>query len=293
MKKVVITGIHGQDGIILAHKLLKDKFNVFGFSNRNVNQIKNIPIYNIKNKKIDLVEKLLDEINPHIIVHFGSSNPSYGKKFKKKDYNKNYKFSKFLIDYISKKKIKFIFPSSAQIFKKKRDIINENSLTEKGDFYTKFRLDITKFLLQKKKRNKSNASIVILFNHDSRYRNKRFLLPRLIKSIREKKMKFVKEIYQQNINGDFSHADDICNGIYLLIKKNKNPDKIILSSGKRTYINNLINYFIPKFRFKEKKIRKTKNHLNIGDNSKAIKILGWKIKKSSLVAAKDLFKSSL
>ena len=85
------------------------------------------------------------------------------------------------------KKIKFIFPSSAQIFKKKIDIVNEKSLTEKKNYYSKFRLDITKLLLKEKKRNKLNASIVILFNHDSKYRNKRFLLPRLIKSIREKK----------------------------------------------------------------------------------------------------------
>ena len=92
-------------------------------------------------------------------------------------------------------------------------------------------------------------------------------------------MKFVKEIYYQNINGDFSHAEDICNGIYLLIKKNKNPDKIILSSGQRTYINNIIDYFVPKLRLKVKKIKKDDNCLNIGDNSKAIKTLGWKIKK--------------
>lgn len=293
MKKVVITGIHGQDGIILAQKLSKNKFKVIGFSNKNVNKIKRIQIYNIKNKKINLIEKLLNKINPHIIVHFGSTNPSFEKKFKKKDYNKNYNFSKFLIEYISKKKIKFIFPSSAQIFKKKIDRVNENSLTNKTNYYSKFRLDITNFLLQKKKRNKLNASIIILFNHDSKYRNKRFLLPRLIKSIREKKMKFVEEIYYQNINGDFSHADDICNGIYLLIKKNKNPDKIIFSSGKRTFINNIIIHFIPKLKLKDKKIQKTKNCLNIGNNSKAIKILGWKIKKNSLDAAKDLFKSSL
>ena len=106
MKKVVITGIHGQDGIILAHKLLKNKFKVIGFSKKNVNKIKNFPIYNINNKKINLVEKLLNKIKPHIIVHFGSSNPSYGKKFIKKDYDENYNFSKFLIDYISKNTIR-------------------------------------------------------------------------------------------------------------------------------------------------------------------------------------------
>ena len=29
----------------------------------------------------------------------------------------------------------------------------------------------------------------------------------------------IAKIYLSNINGDFSHASDICNGIYLLIKK--------------------------------------------------------------------------
>ena len=157
------------------------------FQKKNVNKIKNIPIYNIKNKKINFIEKLLNKINPHIIVHFGSSNPSYGKKFIKKDYNKNYNFSKFLVDYISRKKLNLFFQAQHKFLKKKIDIVNEKSLTEKKNYYSKFRLDITKLLLKEKKRNKLNASIVILFNHDSKYRNKRFLLPRLIKSIREKK----------------------------------------------------------------------------------------------------------
>ena len=42
---------------------------------------------------------------------------------------------------------------------------------------------------------------------------------------------------------------------------------------------------------KMKDVRGTK--LNIGDNKKAIKMLNWKIKKSSLDAAKDIFKLKL
>ena len=37
--------------------------------------------------------------------------------------------------------------------------------------------------------------------------------------LREKIIIFLKKIYYANISGDFSHAEDICNGLYKLIKK--------------------------------------------------------------------------
>ena len=85
----------------------------------------------------------------------------------------------------------------------------------------------------------------------------------------------------------------ICNGVYLLVKKNKNPDKIVFSSGKRTFVNDIIRFFIPDIEnyINYNKISSTK--LNIGDNKKAIKMLSCKIKKSSLDAAKDIFKLKL
>ena len=43
MKKVLITGATGQDGIILSKILIKKKFKVFGFINKN-----------IKNKKLSI-----------------------------------------------------------------------------------------------------------------------------------------------------------------------------------------------------------------------------------------------
>ena len=63
---------------------------------------------------------------------------------------------------------------------------------------------------------------MILFNHDSALRNKKFLLPRIVKAIKEKNENFLNNIYKENIIKDFSHAEDICNAIYLLIRKNVN-----------------------------------------------------------------------
>lgn len=291
MKKILITGINGQDGIILSNILNKNKFQVFGFVNKKSKEIKNPNIYNIKNRKFKFIKKLLDKITPDVIVHLGSTNPSYSKTFKKIDYLFNVKITKFLINYITQKKIKFIFPSSSVVFRKMSKKITENSQTKVTSYYAKFRIKSMEYLLAKKKQKKLNASIVILFNHDSKFRNKRFLLPRLIGSIKQNKIGFLKEIYKQNINGDFAHADDICNAIYLLISKNLNPDKIILSSGKRTYVNDTIDYFIPNFKYRISNIQLNNFEGIIGNNTKAKKILHWKLKKKHLDAAKEIYKS--
>ena len=117
MKKVLITGVTGQDGIILSKILIKKKFKVFGFINKNI-KIKNsqLKYYNIKNKNFQYIKNKLDEIKPNVIIHLGSKNPSFNKSFNKKDYELNLLFTKKLVNYIINKKIKFIFPSSFQIF---------------------------------------------------------------------------------------------------------------------------------------------------------------------------------
>ena len=291
MKKILITGISGQDGTILSHKLIKKKLKVCGVTNKiGAKKNKRINLINIYGCNLNKIIRKFDEINPDIIVHFGSSNPSFKKNFNKKEYDYNFKFTKKIIDYISVKNIKLILPSSSSIFKYSKKRVNENSKTESKSFYSKFRNDTSKYLLNKKKKNKIKATIVILFNHDSKFRNERFLFPRLIKSIKYKNYNFLKKIYKENISGDFSHADDICEAIFLLIKSKKNPDKIILSSGKRTHINHIIDFFMPNLKYEYNKLKLNKSELIIGNNSKAISLLKWKIKKNSLQAAKELFK---
>ena len=66
--------------------------------------------------------------------------------------------------------------------------------------------------------------------------------------------------------------------------------KIILSSGIRTYINDIIEYFIPNIKKSITLNKISSTRLNIGNNKKAIKMLNWKIKNSSLDAAKDIYK---
>ena len=90
---------------------------------------------------------------------------------------------------------------------------------------------------------------VILFNHDSVFRNKKFLLPRIIKSIINKDVFFLKKIISENIHGDFSHAEDICNGLVKILFNKKNENNIILGSGYLTSMTQIIDYV-----FKKRKI---------------------------------------
>jgi len=297
-KKVLITGALGQDGIILSKILLKNKYKVIGLIKKKnykfkLKKVKYLSV-NLGNKK-KLESKLL-KINPDFIVHFGSGNPSFIEREKNIiDFKKEIINSYNLINASRKLKIQpiFIFTNSSKIFKK---IKNKKKLTErdqiiKNNKYASFRINVYNYLILLKKKYNFPFVNLILFNHDSSLRNKKFLLPRIINAFLKKNLIFIKNIYQQNIIEDFSHAEDICQGIFLVIKKKLTIDKLILSSGKPTKVNSLIKYLFKinniNFPFKKIKIKKT-NYL-FGSNCLAKKLIDWKIKKNIFDAIKEMY----
>jgi GDP-D-mannose dehydratase len=295
--KIIITGALGQDGVIIS-KLLNKKFIIYGFikNKKYKNKLKNV-IY----KRINLLNKfelnkLIFKIKPSAIIHFASNNPSFADKvYKKKFYDYNYNISKNLIDSIIllNKKIKFIFANSSQIFGNKSGIVNEKSKFIRNNYYSKFRIDIYKYLIRQKKKYNLRFTNIILFNHDSIYRNKKFLIPRLVLAVLNNKKKFLNKIYNENIRADFSHAEDINKGIALLLKKKISPDNIILSSNKLTKINDIILYLLKKNNNKMKliKINFKKKFFILGDNKLAKNILNWKIKKNIYDAVDEIYNS--
>ncbi len=299
MKKFLITGAKGQDGLILSKILIRKGHKVYGIIKKknylsSVKKVKYLKL-NLLNKKKIL--NLLREIKPNIVVHLGSSNPSYEEIKKKKNfYDKNFLESKNLIDalLLTKTNIKFIFANSSQIFKSKnkKKKINEDSKFYKYNDYTKFRYNIFKYLKKTKNNPKFKFTNLILFNHDSKFRNSKFLLPRIVKHIKNKDFKSLSEIFKQNISGDFSHAEDICNAIYLLTISNKSVDNLILSSGKRTKINNIIKFLLKLSGLKYRFLTPKKPYLMLcGENKLAKRILNWKLKKNIYIASKEIYKN--
>ena len=124
MKNIFITGGLGQDGQILSKILLsKKKYRIFILgkkksilSKRKVKFIK----ANLLNKKN--LENIFKKNIPNIIVHLAANNPAYKEISYKKFYKDNILGSKnlFFSSYKYNPKLKFIFASSSQIFKKKK-----------------------------------------------------------------------------------------------------------------------------------------------------------------------------
>ena len=290
-----ITGGSGQDGQILTVLLKKKKINLTIFykgkkpkTKRGVSFIRE----NLLNKKkIDLFFK---KKKPDIVIHLAANNPSYHEKNYKVFFKENFLATKniFYSTYEVNKKAKFIFCSSSQIFKKKSGIVSEKSKIYPTTDYTKFRIKSDLMMLKYKNKEKISYTNAILFNHDSIFRNKKFLLPRVVNAIINKNYTFLNNIIKANIFADFSHAEDICHGLYKIIFSRVNLDKIILSSGKSTSINNIIRHIIKKNKLKlniklnKHKIKKTL----IGNNKLAIQKLKWLPKKNVSIAVNEIYR---
>ena len=294
-KNIVLTGALGQDGLILSKILLKNGYNVVGI-------VKNINFRNLKGviyKKINLLDYkelsvFLDNVKPFGLIHLGTKNPNYFELKKKKDfYINNIKATKNLINYFSSninKNKKLILIGSSQMYGSNKKRVNLKSKFNPINSYAKFRVEAYNYMLKKKKKFQSNMVTAILFNHDSKHRKHKFLIPRLTKLIKTNKYRKLNEIYLENISGDFSHAEDICLGLYKLMISKKNLNKLIFSSNTKTYINDIINYLIKlnKSCLNFNVIPKKNSYTPVGDNSITKKVLKWKIKKNIFKAAQEI-----
>ena len=292
-KTIIITGALGQDGKILSKILINNGYKIFGIAITNKGtKIKNVRYQKIKLSDYNKVKKFIKKTNPSHIVHFGSKNPSFSDKGN--FFKENYISAKNIIDAIIEvnNKIIFIFPNSSFIFKRKNTIVSEKDKYKVTNSYTKFRINIFDYMKFLKKKKNLKFCNLILFNHDSAYRKSSFLIPRLVSLAKKQDIVSLKKIYKQNIIEDFSHAQDICFAIYLLIKKKFCIDRLILSSGKKTKVNKIINYLLTKcFPFKKINILAKKNNKYIiGKNNLAKKILNWKIKKNIFSAVDEILK---
>ena len=293
-KNVVITGALGQDGIILSKLLIKKKYNIYGVVKKlNKKKIKGVNYSTVNILDYRRFSNYIKKVKPHALLHLGTENPNYLELKKKKDfYKKNLKTTKKLIDYFSKylPNKKLILIGSSQMYDPSSKKVNLNSEFNPGNSYARFRVESYNYMVKRKKIDNSKMVTAILFNHDSSFRKKKFLIPRLVKLIKLKNFNKLEEIYETNISGDFSHAEDICYGLYKLMISKYSPDKLIFSSNKRTYINDIIYLLLKKNKIKYNFINKVKSNSStpIGDNKFTSRLLNWSHKKNIFVAAKEL-----
>ena len=243
MKKILITGPLGQDGIILT-KLLEGKFELFGVC-KMMTPIQRLNEHS-KNHKIklclsdltnqDSVDTLVKTINPDIIVNFaGETNVISPWDDVTHTFEQNFKIpSNILTSIVKYNKDIFFFQSSSSLMFGRSD---KSTISEDDKYAPMYPYGISKLcshnLLNEYRKNYNiKGCSGIFFNHESSHRGEKFITKKISKLIgriingNPDKIK----LFNLNFNRDISHAEDFMRGVKIIIENSINDD-FVFSSG--------------------------------------------------------------
>ncbi len=301
MENILITGISGQDGLFLASNYLaKKKYKVFGVSRNNNNKkiidnIKQISglddfelhIDDIDLQNKDLVREYINIVRPSTIINF-SGPSSVTKSLVNKD-SKNIILKIFdnLIDAITdlNDEIVFVQPGSSEMF----NLHDTKKLTETSPMdpktpYAEAKFEIYNNLIDLREQRGLKVINTILFNHESEFRKKDYLFPKIINAALNisRKNQNVLKVGSLDMVRDWSFAGDIVNAIDLLLEK-KMYEEYVIGTGVGTTIENIISYVFGYFDLDYKNFIEIDSSLlregspqSIISNPTKVSNLGWK-----------------
>lgn len=301
-KKVIITGIAGQDGSYLANFLLKKKYKIFGIiKNLKKNQFNNLKILKIKKKikfiKCNLLEYkkislIIKKIKPVMIFNFAGIS-TLQESCKDSMYT-NAVNNTAVINILESiklysKKTKFFQASSSQLFKVSKYKINENSNFDPNSPYAIAKLSAYFFI--KYYRNNYNifAANGFFFNHESPLRGDYFITKKIIKKLVEYKLfkkRRTSPLYLGNLYSkkDWGDAEDYVKLSYKILSASK-ADDFIISTGKSYMVKDFVNLTAKNLKINIKWLKtKTFNEIGVDYDNNQILV---KIKKN-LIRKNDM-----
>ncbi len=298
-KKILILGVTGQDGSLLADYLIKKKYRVYGLirksSNRNYDNIKNlIDKKNFKLIQGDIldfisIENILRKIQPNEIYNFADQDHvrwSLQIPFYSFDVTAKSVFNILNLVKIHSPKSKYFHPFSSNMFgnTKKRKIIEEESFTPLS-VYALSKVNAFNICEYFKKVHNLKIYGAIFFNHESERRTDEYVSRKITKSAVKIFLKKQKNLFLGDISTkiDWGYAKDYVKAAYKIMQLNK-PDFFVIGAGKAYSVE----YFVRKsfdylglnykkyLRIDKKLLRKAKTKTLIANTSKAKKVFKFK-----------------
>lgn len=259
MKKVLITGITGQDGAYLSAYLLEKNYKVYGSfrrsSSSNFWRLEYLKIHNHKNLVLvecDLndqgsVLNLVKEIVPDEIYNLAAQS------FVGVSFDQPYLTSMTTglgalnileaIKHINKD-IKFYQASSSEMFGKAQEIPQN----EKTSFYPRSPYGVAKvyahwMTINYRESYDIFASNGILFNHESPLRGLEFVTRKITDSVSKIKLGLLDclEIGNMEAKRDWGFAKDYVEGMHKILQHNK-ADSFVLATNKTETVRNFLKY---------------------------------------------------
>ena len=248
-KTFLVLGSNGQDGKIFSNLINKKLYKIIGVSKKHINSKydKNYSL-NFLNKNSDHeLRKILYHEKPNYVINF--SGLSSGQSMEKNSFEKFFKVNTkpviSIINYcIDFPKTVLVQASSREIFGDPVETPqSENTIKKPRNYY-----GITKYLSDQiidynRKKYKLNLKSAILYNHESIYRGKNFLIPKIcnfcsylaIHPKTERKLK----IGNIKTKRDWMHADNTVEAIIKMIFDKRNSDYVI-GYGKSLSIEDIL-----------------------------------------------------
>ena len=298
-KKILILGVTGQDGSLLADYLIKKKYRVYGLirksSNRNYDNIKNlIDKKNFKLIQGDIldfisIENILRKIQPNEIYNFADQDHvrwSLQIPFYSFDVTAKSVFNILNLVKIHSPESKYFHPFSSNMFgnTKKRKIIEEESFSPLS-VYALSKVNAFNICEYFKKVHNLKIYGAIFFNHESERRTDEYVSRKITKSAVKIFLKKQKNLFLGDISTkiDWGYAKDYVKAAYKIMQLNK-PDFFVIGAGKAYSVE----YFVRKsfdylglnykkyLRIDKKLLRKAKTKTLIANTSKAKKVFKFK-----------------
>ena len=277
MKKkiVIIVGGTGQFGITLTKSLLKKNEKVI-ITTRNIKRAKKkfqflnkyLKIIKLNVLSFRSVNNLLKLKKPDKIFYFaGQSSPVISFKRGKETLLSNFKGCENFLLSLKRNNLrcKFINASSSEIFAGSSKKINISSKKSPISPYGKAKYLSYKLTKSYREYNKINAYNAVIFNTESLYRDKNYLIPKIcMAAINAYKYGTITAFGNLNISREWNWCEEQIE--YLLKFSNKKPQDFLLSNGKCYSAREMLVYAFNFFDLDYKKfVKKSSNFVRDKD----------------------------
>jgi len=299
LKKVLITGITGQDGSYLADMLLEKGYEVYGMVRRSsvekLDRIEHIRD-RINFVQADLLDQLsiitiIKQVNPEEVYNLAAmsfvptswSQPVLTGEFTGIGVTRMLEAVRLV-----NKDIRFYQASSSEMFGKVKEIPQ----TENTPFHPRSPYGVAKvyghyITVNYRESYDIFAASGILFNHESPRRGLEFVTKKVTNAVAKIKLGLLDYLYLGNMDSkrDWGFAKDYVEAMWLMLQQDK-PDDYVIATGQSHSVKEWVQASFEclgldweKYvRIDQKFIRPAEVDLLIGDSSKAQKVLGWKPK---------------
>jgi GDPmannose 4,6-dehydratase len=293
----LITGITGQDGLILSDVLVANGIKVHG-TTRSLDNFAKIRLGYLENSSKIFIHELnpvnekslrhlLDSVNPTLIFNFGSMTSvrdSFQNPFQAKE-SIIYP-TEHILKWIKNKSPNTVFfnPSSSEMFGDTNGKADENHLFFPKSPYAEAKEKA--YNLSKLYREEFGVKVIngILFNHESHYRHSKFFSKKVITTACAIYNGKMKKLSIGNLSGirDWGWANDYVNAMLTLVEKKKFEDYVI-ATGEGNSLENFIRTAFTKLdlewldytEINSNEYRTNDISTSIGNPSKIIREVGW------------------